>query len=371
MSKILILFDLDDTLTPKGKPMQDFMYEKLAALKATNKFILSVLTTTGEGNMMNQLQTESGLDAIPLFDYLMAENGLVAFKVQANGKPILLDKKTIIDEIPTDIRVPFFSIAQGFINHVISDKGPALQEIAQQTPGTPTISDFLSQDEKPKQVLRKVAMFNFTPIGTNKNRSGYNAYRAAFKQLNTENAILEPLRQQLEERWNQIPNAPKLEFTVGGSTGVDASPPDWNKAYGYRYLREVLSPSKVYFFGDNAIKPTGNDYKVCKVVMEEQCEFCCFKIGDPRDTAKYLTLILAGYDPDNVLGENNTQTKDEIAKQLYDIEVSSEAKLSEEKRKGGKKTRKRKRRRKTRKRRRRKKRTRRKRKKRRRRTKRR
>ena len=98
-----------------------------------------------------------------------------------------------------------------------------------------------------------MAMFNFTPIGTNKNRPGYDAYRAAFKQLNTENAILEPLRQQLEERWNQIPNAPKLEFTVGGSTGVDASPPAWNKSYGYIYLREVLSPSKVYFFGDNAI----------------------------------------------------------------------------------------------------------------------
>ena len=73
--------------------------------------------------------------------------------------------------------------------------------------------------------------------------------------------------------------------------------------------------------------------------MEEQCEFCCFKVGDPRDTADYLTLILAGYDPDNVLGENNPQTKDEIAKQLYDIKAvkCKENALSKEGKKGGKK----------------------------------
>ena len=325
MSKTLILFDLDDTLTPKGDPMEDFMYDKLAELKADGRFNLAVLTTTGESNMMKQLKTERGRDAIPLFDYLMAENGLVVFKV-TDGTAKEIAKKTIIEEVFTDFRIPYFYSAQGFINDVIAEKGPGLQEIAQQTPGTPTISKFLSQDEKPKQVLKKVAMFNFTPIGTNKDRLGYDAYRAAFKQLNTKNAILEPLRQRLEERWNQIhgrrSDAPKLEFTVGGSTGVDASPPAWNKSYGYIYLKDVLSPSKVYFFGDNAIKPTGNDYKVCKQVMNEQCEFCCFKVRGPRDTEQYLTLILAGYDPDGVIGDNNPQTGDEMEGQLNNFKAA-------------------------------------------------
>ena len=356
MSKILILFDLDDTLTPKGDPMEDFMYDKLTELKANGKFNLAVLTTTGVSNMMKQLKTESGRDAIPLFDYLMAENGLVVFKV-TDGKAKEIAKKTIIEEVLTDFRIPYFHTAQTLINNLITNGlGEALQDAAQKIateqkqPDPPSIEEFLSQEQEPRQVLKKIAMFNFTPIGTNKNRPGYDAYRAAFKQLNTENAILEPLRQQLEEKWNQIPNAPKLEFTVGGSTGVDASPPAWNKSYGYIYLREVLSPSKVYFFGDNAIKPTGNDYKVCKAVMKEQCEFCCFKIRNPRDTADYLTLILAGYDPDNVLGNNNPQSKDEIAKQLDDLKAASKG-GTRRKKSGKKRKTRRKRRRKTRKRR--------------------
>ena len=101
--------------------------------------------------------------------------------------------------------------------------------------------------------------------------------------------------------------------------------------------------------------------------MKEQCEFCCFKIRDPRDTADYLTLILAGYDPDNVLGNNNPQSKDEIAKQLDDLKAVSRG-GTRRKKSGKKRKTRRKRRRKTRKRRKRR-RTKRKRKKRHRRTK--
>ena len=314
--KILILFDLDDTLTPKGQPMQNFMYDKLSELKATGRFNLAVLTTTGQSNMMNQLITENGRNTIPLFDYLLAENGLVAFQV-VDGQAELLDKKTIIDEILTDIRVPFFSSAKTMIDQVITDVGVELEKIAQEQPGgAPSIDEFLKPSNNPKQVLKKVAAFNFTPIGTNKQREGYNAYRAAFKKINSGNAILEPLRQKLEARWNQIPRVPKLEFTVGGSTGVDANPPAWNKTYGYEYMKKKINPSKVYFFGDNAIKPTGNDFKVCKAVMEQECKFCCFKVGNPSDTANYLTLLLNGYNPEEVEGENNPKNEDDIHRQL-------------------------------------------------------
>ena len=181
--KILILFDLDDTLTPKGQDMQDFMFDKLSKIKATGRFNLAVLTTTGEANMMNQLKTESGSDAIPIFDYLLAENGLVAFQV-VDGKAELLDKKTIIDAIPTDIRVPFFSSAKTMIDDVITNVGGELQiKAQQQSGGAPSIAEFLKPSNNPKQVLKKVAAFNFTPIGTNKQREGYKAYRAAFKKI--------------------------------------------------------------------------------------------------------------------------------------------------------------------------------------------
>ena len=324
--KILILFDLDDTLTPKGKHMKDFMFDKLSELKATGRFNLAVLTTTGEDNMMEQLKTESGRNAIPIFDYLLAENGLVAFQV-VDEKAKLLDKQTIIDAIGTDTRVPFFSSAKTMIDEVINKIGDKLESIAPEKakeleppmPPPPPIAEFLNPSNNPKQVLLKVAAFNFTPIGTNKQREGYNAYRAAFKELNTGNAILEPLRRDLEERWKKILGAPELEFTVGGSTGVDANPPPWNKTYGYEYIKGILEPSKVYFFGDNAIKRTGNDFKVCKAVMEEQCEFCCVKVRSPSDTANYLTLLIAGVDLNAIEGKNDPQSEDEIKRQLCNM----------------------------------------------------
>ena len=295
------------------------MFDKLSELKATGRFNLAVLTTTGEDNMMEQLKTESGRNAIPIFDYLLAENGLVAFQV-VDEKAKLLDKQTIIDAIGTDTRVPFFSSAKIMIDDVITNVGGELQRLAQEYHGgAPLIAEFLKPSNNPKQVLLKVAAFNFTPIGTNKQREGYNAYRAAFKEINTGNAVLEPLRRDLEERWNKIKHAPKLEFTVGGSTGVDANPPPWNKTYGYEYMKRKLEPSKVYFFGDNAIKPTGNDFKVCKAVMKEQCEFCCFKVRSPSDTANYLTLLIEGVDLNAIVGKNDPQSEDEIKRQLCDM----------------------------------------------------
>ena len=141
--KILILFDLDDTVTPKGQHMQDFMFDKLSELKGTGRFNLAVLTTTGQTNMINQLVTESGRNTIPIFDYLLAENGLVAFQV-VDGQAELLDKKTIIDAIPTDIRVPFFSSAKTMIDDVITNVGGELQSIAEEQPGgSPSIAEFL------------------------------------------------------------------------------------------------------------------------------------------------------------------------------------------------------------------------------------
>ena len=360
--KILILFDLDDTLTPKGSRMQDFMYDKLAELKAKGEFILAVLTTTGETNMMNQLVTEGDRDARPLFDYLLAENGLVGFKVEG-GTPVKIHSKSISDVIAPELKDEFFAIAQMLINTLVEKIGASLQTIAQgeegKDNGIPDIATFLSSGQDPRQVLLKVAMFNFTPIGTNKNRVGYPAYRAAFKELNKENVILESLRVQLETEWNKL-GAPGLEFTVGGSTGVDASPPSWNKSYGYRFMKDYVkpSPSKIYFFGDNAIKPTGNDFKVCRAVMAQECPFCCFKIGNPVDTSNYLTLLINGYNPEELVeGTNMPINEAEIHRQLCDTFKMAGLALPDEctgEGKGGgkkrRKTRKRRKKRKTRKR---------------------
>ena len=326
--KILILFDLDDTLTPKGKLIEPAIIQALRRLKDTDKYILAVLTTTGEGNMIQQLGSGTTSDAANLFDYLLAENGLVAYK-NTNGTIEKIAEQDINDKISKDQKAALFDFAHKEINNILeSGLAKELQNRAKiLSGGVPDISSFLSQSQDPKQVLEKVAMLNFTPIGTNKNRSGYPEYRKAFTSINSpqgeeKNQVLSSLRAGLVQYAQQAGLGKTLEFTIGGSTGVDASPPEWNKTYGYTFLKEKIQPSKIYFFGDNAIKRTGNDYKVCQVVMKDECQFCCFKVGSPKDTESYINLLIAGYNPVGVVhGRNNPADEDSIRQMLADLEA--------------------------------------------------
>jgi len=326
--KILILFDLDDTLTPKGKLIEPAIIQALRRLKDTDKYILAVLTTTGEGNMMRQLGFGTTSDAANLFDYLLAENGLVAYK-NTNDTIEKIAEQDINDKVSKDQKAALFDFAHKEINNILeSGLAKELQNRAKILSGSvPDISSFLNQSQDPKQVLEKVAMLNFTPIGTNKSRSGYPEYRKAFTSINSprgeeKNQVLSSLRESLVQYAQHAGLAKTLEFTIGGSTGVDASPPEWNKTYGYTFLKEEIQPSKIYFFGDNAIKRTGNDYKVCQVVMKDECQFCCFKVGSPKDTESYINLLIAGYNPvDVVHGRNNPADEDGIGQMLADLHV--------------------------------------------------
>ena len=53
--------------------------------------------------------------------------------------------------------------------------------------------------------------------------------------------------------------------------------------------------------------------------MEQECKFCCFKVRNPSDTANYLTLLLNGYNPEEIVGENKPTNDAEIKRQLCDM----------------------------------------------------
>ena len=116
--KILILFDLDDTLTPKGKLIKPSMVQALQRLKSTDKYLLAVLTTTGEKNMIQQLGYGTDSDVTNLFDYLLAENGLVAYK-STDGGIEKVAEQDINNKISKEQKSALFDFSHKEINGII------------------------------------------------------------------------------------------------------------------------------------------------------------------------------------------------------------------------------------------------------------
>jgi phosphomannomutase len=73
-NKILVLFDVDGTLTEPREEVEEFMQEFLVKLKS--KVVIGVV---GGSDLVKQ-QEQMGKNVINDFDYSFSENGLVAYK---------------------------------------------------------------------------------------------------------------------------------------------------------------------------------------------------------------------------------------------------------------------------------------------------
>ena len=63
----------------------------------------------------------------------------------------------------------------------------------------------------------------------------------------------------------------------------------------------------------------------------KQCDFCCFKVRDPRDTVQYLTLMGSITTTRTMSsGSNLSQTGDEIEGQLNDFNAALKGGISNE-----------------------------------------
>ena len=80
---------------------------------------------------------------------------------------------------------------------------------------------------------------------------------------------------------------PDMEFGIGGTTSIDVTMPGVNKAYGMTKLMEQLNLVKddILFFGD-MVQPGGNDRPVPEMGIDT------IAVRDPKETANVLQGIL-------------------------------------------------------------------------------
>nr|CAG4645040.1 EOG090X0BFR [Leptodora kindtii] len=240
---VICLFDVDGTLTlPRQKissDMEDFLLNKLKKRVTVG--------LVGGSDLKKIAEQMGGMDVINKYDYVFAENGLVAYK---NGR--LIGKMNIQEHVgETEL--------QEFINYSLW---------------------YMSQLTLPVKrgtfIEFRDGLINVCPVG----RSCSQAERERFAMYDEEHKVREKFVCALKERFPDL----GLVFSIGGQISFDVFPRGWDKTYSLRYV-EKDSFKAIHFFGDKTA-PGGNDHEIFEDLRTIGHTVMC-----PEDTREQLTTL--------------------------------------------------------------------------------
>ncbi|XP_056389699.1 phosphomannomutase 2 [Hyla sarda] len=214
---VLCLFDVDGTLTAPRQKVTSVMAEFLQNLRKKVK-----VGVVG-GSDFEKIKEQLGDDVVEKFDFVFAENGLVAYK---DGT--FLCKESIHAHLGEDL-------LQEIINYCLA---------------------YIAKLKLPKKrgtfVEFRNGMLNVSPIGRNCTQEERIEFYELDKKENFREKFVTDLRKEFDGKG--------LTFSIGGQISFDVFPNGWDKTYCLRIL-EKESFSQIYFFGDKTI-PGGNDYEI-------------------------------------------------------------------------------------------------------------
>lgn len=195
--EILLLFDVDGTLTPARKSIEkdfeDFLYSKVKA-KAT----IGVVSGSDLSKIKEQL---NGDRLVNDFDYVFPENGLVYIK---NGQQ--LDQQSIQKHLgEANIKRLI-----NFCLHYIADLDIPIKR--------GTFIDFRN------------GMINICPIG----RQCSYEERLVFNKYDNEHKVRINMIEALKKEFADV----DITFSIGGQISVDAFPNGWDKSYCLQYFEK-------------------------------------------------------------------------------------------------------------------------------------
>lgn len=215
-SKTLFLFDVDGTLTVPRQKVEQVMLNKLQELKTVGYSIALV-----GGSDLVKIKEQMGEDVTNRFDYVFAENGLVAFK---NG----------------------LLINQASIKNYLNDK--QLNELISFC--LHYIADLDLPTKRGTFIEFRNGMINISPVGRNCTQEE----RIAFNKFDQVYHVREKMVEFLQKKFSSF----NLTFSIGGQISIDVFPKGWDKTYCLRFLNDFET---ILFFGDKTARG-GNDYEI-------------------------------------------------------------------------------------------------------------
>lgn len=230
----LVLFDVDGTITPARQNIQDDVDQFLQSLKSRvtvglvggsdlNKIAQQTLPSSLRDNCKDLIQS-----CVSRFDYVFAENGLVAYH-QGN----LLVKQSLVQHMGEEK-------VQRFINFCLG---------------------YMSSLELPVKrgnfIEFRNGLINVCPVG----RSCSQVERDQFNAYDNEHQIRRKFIEELDRRFGPNSDEPLgLVYAIGGQISFDAFPQGWDKTFCLSLLAGSGFKT-IHFFGDKT-SPGGNDHEI-------------------------------------------------------------------------------------------------------------
>lgn len=235
---VLVLFDVDGTLTPARLTISPEMKQLLAELK--KKVVIGFV---GGSDFQKQVE-QLGDNVLNEFDYCFSENGLTAYK---QGKKLA---------------------SQSFISWIGEESYNSLAKF---------ILGYLANIDLPKRrgtfLEFRNGMINVSPIGRNASTEERNEFEAFDKQHKIRETFVEALKKEFPDLG--------LTYSIGGQISFDVFPTGWDKTYALQHV-EKEGFKEIHFFGDKSYKG-GNDYEIY-----EDPRTIGHAVNSPDDTMRIL-----------------------------------------------------------------------------------
>lgn len=244
-NNILLLFDVDGTLTPPRrvieKDLENFLLQEVKPR--------CTIALVGGSDFKKIAEQMNGDDVIHKFDYVFPENGLVQYY---NGKEI---GRECIQQYMGEEKL------QIFINYVLK-----------------YLSNVMLPVKRGTFVEFRSGMLNICPIG----RSCSQAERNEFEKYDRINHVRSTMIESLKKQFPDI----GLTYSIGGQISFDVFPHGWDKTYCLQHVTRETSFKQIHFFGDKT-DPGGNDYEIYN-----DSRVIGHKVTSPADTKKQVQEFL-------------------------------------------------------------------------------
>ena len=224
----LILFDVDGTLTPARKVIEQPMLECLQQLKECPRLHIGFV---GGSDLIKQKE-QLGERNLDLFNWRFSENGLLGYK---DNKCI--HKRSFVETLTEEHFTQLINICLS------------------------VLSTLECPVKRGTFIEYRNGMINISPIG----RACNQKEREEFEAYDNKYNIRKNMINNIQTKWSQyitknnIQNMPELQFSIGGQISVDVFPKGWDKTYCLDFIEDKYD--EIHFFGDKTDKG-GNDYEI-------------------------------------------------------------------------------------------------------------
>ena len=256
--KRVFLFDMDGTLTPPRKSIEQPVIEALLKLTKIGK--VGVVTGSDYDYVIEQFGAALKILDKDKVDILPC-NGTKKY-VAENGKYSLEYQVDMIKTLGRDKYNAILFVCSQWQN-VIMNRWPTL-------PYTGTFLQF------------RGSLLNWCPIG----RSANHMQRKEWVECDNKHSIRKIYADVLESRIFDLGIA--ATEALGGATSVDVYPVGWDKTHAISHYRN----DDVFFVGDKC-QPGGNDFQIYKALKEKGRSF---ETANPSETCEIIKNFLEKYE---------------------------------------------------------------------------